>query len=107
MRQIWIPKAGPPEVLELREAPDPLPQPGSVRVRVEAAGVNFADIAGRLGLYPDLPHMPVVPGYEVAGRVDAVGEDVETDWIGRDVLAMTRFGGYSDVVCLPEIQVFK
>ncbi len=106
MRQIWIPKAGPPEVLELREAPDPLPKPGSVRVRVEAAGVNFADIAGRVGLYPDLPRMPVVPGYEVAGRVDAVGEDVETDWIGRDVLAMTRFGGYSDVVCVPEAQVF-
>ena len=106
MRQIWIPKAGPPEVLELREAPDPLPKAGSVRVRVEAAGVNFADIAGRVGLYPDLPRMPVVPGYEVAGRVDAVGEDVETDWIGRDVLAMTRFGGYSDVVCMPEAQVF-
>ncbi len=106
MRQIWIPKAGPPDVLELREAPDPLPKPGTVRIRVEAAGVNFADIAGRLGLYPDLPRMPVVPGYEVAGRVDAVGEEVETDWLGRDVLAMTRFGGYSDVVCLPETQVF-
>ena len=44
--------------------------------------------------------MPVVPGYEVAGRVDAVGDGVESDWIGRDVLAMTRFGGYSDAVCV-------
>jgi NADPH:quinone reductase-like Zn-dependent oxidoreductase len=105
MRQIWIPKAGPPEVLELREAPDPLPAPGELRVRVEASGVNFADVMGRLGTYPDLPPMPVVPGYEVAGRVDAVGDGVETDWIGRDVLAFTRFGGYSDVVCAPEIQV--
>ncbi len=106
MRQIWIPRAGPPEVLELREAPDPLPAPGDVRIRVEAAGVNFADIMGRLGTYPDLPEMPVVPGYEVAGRIDAVGSEVETDWIGRDVAAMTRFGGYSDVVCVPEIQAF-
>ena len=106
MRQIWIPKAGPPEVLELREATDPLPGRGEIRVRVEAAGVNFADIVGRLGQYPDLPPMPVVPGYEVAGRVDAVGEDVGVDWVGRDVLAITRFGGYADVVCLPEHQVF-
>lgn len=106
MRQIWIPKAGPPEVLEVREATDPLPAAGELRIRVEASGVNFADIMGRLGLYPDLPSMPVVVGYEVAGRVDAVGDGVETDWLGRDVLCMTRFGGYSDVLCAPEAQVF-
>ena len=106
MRQIWIPRPGPPEVLELREAPDPLPGRGEVRIRVEASGINFADIVGRLGQYPDLPRMPVVPGYEVAGRIDAVGEAVEVDWIGRDVLAMTRFGGYADVVCIPEQQAF-
>jgi NADPH:quinone reductase-like Zn-dependent oxidoreductase len=105
VRQIWIPRPGPPEVLELREAPDPRPARGEIRIRVEAAGVNFADVVGRLGQYRDLPPMPCVPGYEVAGRVDAVGEGVETDWLGRDVFAMTRFGGYSDVVCAPEIQV--
>ena len=60
MRQIWIPKAGPPEVLEIREAADPEPKRGEVRIRVEAAGVNFADIVARLGIYPDLPPMPVV-----------------------------------------------
>jgi NADPH:quinone reductase-like Zn-dependent oxidoreductase len=106
MRQVWIPRAGPPEVLELRDARDPLPGRGEVRIRVEAAGLNFADVMGRLGLYPDLPPMPVVPGYEVAGRVDAVGPDTFPDWAGRDVLAMTRFGGYADVVCVPERQVF-
>jgi NADPH:quinone reductase-like Zn-dependent oxidoreductase len=106
MRQIWIPRTGPPEVLEVREAPDPLPARGQLRIRVEAVGVNFADIMGRLGVYPDLPKLPVVPGYEVAGRVDAVGEEIETDWIGRDVLALTRFGGYSDTVCVNEIQAF-
>jgi NADPH:quinone reductase-like Zn-dependent oxidoreductase len=105
VRQIWIPRPGPPEVLELREAPDPRPARGELRVRVEAAGVNFADVVGRVGQYRDLPPMPCVPGYEVAGRVDAVGEDVETDWLGRDVFALTRFGGYSDVICAPEIQV--
>ncbi|MBW2448208.1 MAG: zinc-binding dehydrogenase [Deltaproteobacteria bacterium] len=104
MRQIWIPKAGPPEVLELREAPDPLPAPGEVRIRVEASGVNFADVVGRLGQYQDLPPMPVVVGYEVGGRIDAVGNGVAEDWIGRDVLALTRFGGYSDTLCVPEAQ---
>jgi NADPH:quinone reductase-like Zn-dependent oxidoreductase len=106
VRQIWIPRPGPPEVLELREARDPVPQAGEVRIRVEAAGVNFADVMGRMGLYPDLPPLPVVPGYEVAGCVDAVGRDTYPDWVGRDVLALTRFGGYSDVVCVPEHQVF-
>ena len=98
MRQMWIPRYGPPEVFELREAPDPRPERGEVRIRVEAAGVNFADILGRMGLYPDLPPLPVVVGYEVAGRVDAVGEGVDPQWEGRNVLALTRFGGYSDVV---------
>ena len=106
MREIWITKAGPPEVLEVREAPDPEPKAGEVRIRVEATGVNFADIMGRLGIYPDLPPMPVVPGYEVGGRIDAVGTGVEGSWVGRDVLAVTRFGGYADTVCVPTNQVF-
>lgn len=105
MRQVWISRAGPPEVLELREERDPLPARAELRIRVEACGVNYADVIGRMGQYPDLPKLPVVPGYEVAGRIDSVGNDVETDWIGRDVLALTRFGGYSDVVCVPEAQV--
>src|ERR1700756_384902 len=106
MRQIWITKIGPPEVLEVKEAPDPDPKAGEVRIRVEASGVNFADIMGRLGLYPDLPPIPVVPGYEVSGHIDAVGAGVAPDWAGRDVLAATRFGGYADTVCVPIRQVF-
>lgn len=106
MRQIWISKAGPPEVLQVKEAPDPDPAAGQLRIRVEASGVNFADIMGRLGLYPDLPRIPVVPGYEVAGRVDEVGAGVDPSWVGRDVFASTHFGGYADVVCAPEAQVF-
>jgi NADPH:quinone reductase-like Zn-dependent oxidoreductase len=106
MRQIWIPKSGPPEVLIVKEAADPHPATGELRIRVEASGVNFADIMGRLGLYPDLPRMPVVPGYEIAGRVDAAGAGVDAGWVGRDVFASTRFGGYADVVCAPQAQVF-
>jgi NADPH:quinone reductase-like Zn-dependent oxidoreductase len=61
---------------------------------------------GRMGVYPDLPPIPVVPGYEVSGRADAVGRGVEGNWVGRDVIALTRFGGYSDTVCVPAKQVF-
>jgi NADPH:quinone reductase-like Zn-dependent oxidoreductase len=107
MRQIWIPKPGLPEVMETRESADPQPQPGEIRIRVQAAGINFADIVGRLGIYPDLPPMPVVVGYEVAGQVDAIGDGVDPDWVNGDVLALTRFGGYSDVICVPQSQVFK
>jgi NADPH:quinone reductase-like Zn-dependent oxidoreductase len=106
MRQIWITRAGPPEVLAVKDAPDPQPKAGEVRIRVEASGINFADILGRMGLYPDLPPIPVVPGYEVSGRVDLVGPGTDGDWIGRDVIAMTRFGGYADMVCVPASQVF-
>jgi synaptic vesicle membrane protein VAT-1 len=106
MRQIWITKAGAPEVLTVKQAPDPQPAVGEIRIRVEASGVNFADITGRMGLYPDLPPIPVVPGYEVAGSVDAVGPGVDEGWLGRKVLALTRFGGYADVICIPETQVF-
>jgi NADPH:quinone reductase-like Zn-dependent oxidoreductase len=107
MRQVWITKAGSPEVLQVKEAPDPTPAAGQIRIRVEATGVNFADIMGRLGIYPDLPPIPVVVGYEVGGRVDAVGSGIDSSWVGKDVFAMTRFGGYSDVVCVPEVQVFE
>ena len=107
MRQIWITKAGPPEVLQIKNAPDPEPKAGEVRIRVEASGVNFADILGRLGLYPDLPPIPCVPGYEVSGRVDAVGAGVDASWVGRDVFALTQFGGYADTVCAPLAQVFE
>ncbi len=106
MRQIWISKAGGPESLVVKEAPDPAPKAGEIRIRVEASGVNFADILGRMGIYPDCPPIPVVVGYEVGGRVDAVGAGVDPGWVGRNVFAVTRFGGYSDVICVPESHVF-
>ena len=104
MRQIWIAKPGAPEVLEVREAPNPEPKAGEVRISVKAAGVNFADIMGRMGIYPDAPGSSYVPGYEVGGEVDKVGAGADASLVGKKVLAMTRFGGYSDVICVPEIQ---
>jgi NADPH:quinone reductase-like Zn-dependent oxidoreductase len=69
-----------------------------VLVRVRAAGVNFADLMARQGLYPDAPELPSVLGYEVAGDVEAVGEGVEEIKAGDRVMAACRFGGYSEIV---------
>ena len=114
MRQVWIPRVGGPELLILREAPEPEPGAGEVRIKVEAIGVNFSDVVSRLGLNPDAPPLPLVLGYEVAGVVDAVGPEVGGDddspdplTVGDAVFAMTRFGGYSDVVCVPVAQVIR
>ena len=68
-----IPRDGPPEVLEVEDRPDPQPGPGEVRVRVKAAGINFADLMARQGMYPDAPKLPAVVGYEFAGDVESLG----------------------------------
>jgi NADPH:quinone reductase-like Zn-dependent oxidoreductase len=107
MRQVWITKAGPPEVLQVREAPDPTPEAGQVRIRVRAAGINFADLMARVGLYPDAPKIPCVVGYEVSGVVDAVGTGVTSLAEGDRVFGMPRFGGYTDTLVIDAKQVFK
>jgi NADPH:quinone reductase-like Zn-dependent oxidoreductase len=107
MRQIWITKAGPPEVLHVREALDPEPCDGEVRIRVRAAGINFADLMARVGLYPDAPKLPCVVGYEVAGTVDAVGKGVTRIAVGDRVFGMPKFGGYADTLVVKEAQAFK
>jgi len=107
MKQIIISKSGGPGVLHLEEKPDPKPSKGEMLIRVRAAGVNFADILARKGLYPDAPKAPCVVGYEVSGIVEAIGEGVDASWIGKPVLALTRFGGYADLICVPERQVFE
>jgi NADPH:quinone reductase-like Zn-dependent oxidoreductase len=101
MRAIWITRPGGPEALEVRETADPDPAPGQVRIRVRAAGLCFADVMAAQGLYPDAPKPPCVVGYEVAGVVDALGDDRQGQAAGRRVLAMTHFGGHADVVLDP------
>ncbi|MGW0710477.1 synaptic vesicle VAT-1 family membrane protein [Streptomyces sp. NPDC002643] len=107
MRAIWITKTGGPEVLAVRDSPAPRPGPGEVRIQVEAAGLNFADVLARQGLYPSAPKPPSVVGYEVAGVVDEVGAEVSAPLVGQRVAALMRFGGQAETVCAPVGQVIE
>ena len=107
MRSVWITRTGPPEALEVRDGPEPTPGPGQALVRVRAAGVNFADVMARLGLYPDAPPRPCVVGYEVAGTVERLGPGADGALAtGQGVIALTRFGGYAEAVAVPAAQLF-
>jgi len=106
MRQIVTTANGGVEVLKVQEAPNPTPAKGEVVVQVKAAGLNFADILARQGLYPDGPKKPCVMGYEVAGVVEAVGEGVDPQLANKPVVAMTRFRGQAEKVAIAANQLF-
>jgi NADPH:quinone reductase-like Zn-dependent oxidoreductase len=101
MRVVVITKHGGPEVLKVEERPDPPLGAGEVRIGVAAAGVNFADVMARVGLYRDAPKPPCVVGYEVAGTILELGEGVRDLMPGQRVVAGTMFGGYASQVVAP------
>jgi len=115
VRAVVITKHGPPSVLAVEERPDPPLGAGEVRIEVAAAGINFADVMARMGLYPDAPKPPCVVGYEAAGTVLELGEGVNGLVPGQRVVAGTKFGGYAsqvvvpanDIVPLPESLTFE
>lgn len=95
MRTITIRKPGKFDVFEIREAPDPKPGPHQLVIQTCAAGINFADVLARQGIYPAVKQYPVVVGYEVSGTVIALGDGVDRRWLGKEVLALCDFGGYA------------
>jgi len=107
MRAVVTTGNGDVRVMKVETRPDPVPASGEVLIRVKAAGLNFADILARQGLYPDGPPKPCVMGYEVSGIIEAVGAGVDASIIGEPVIAMTRFGGQAELVVVPDAQVFE
>jgi NADPH2:quinone reductase len=95
MRAIQVNAYGDRETMEPTERERPEPSPGEVRIAVEAAGINFADIMQRRGHYHGGPEAPFVPGLEVAGTIDAVGEGVGRE-VGEPVVTMVDNGGYAE-----------
>ncbi|HVS20688.1 MAG TPA: zinc-binding dehydrogenase, partial [Pyrinomonadaceae bacterium] len=107
MRAIVTTRNGDVSVLRVEDRPDPKPDTDQVVIRVRAAGLNFADILARQGLYPDGPKKPCVMGYEISGVVEALGEGANRDLMGKSVVAMTRFGGQSELVAVKAKQLFE
>src|SRR5580700_9416338 len=107
MRAVVITKHGGPGVLQVQERPDPALGAGEVRIQVAAAGINFADVMARMGLYRDAPKTPCVVGYEVAGTILELGEGVEGLRPGQRVFAGTQFGGYASQVVVPADDVVE
>jgi NADPH:quinone reductase-like Zn-dependent oxidoreductase len=109
VKRIVIDRPGGYERLRLVEEPDRAVQPGEIAIDVEAIGVNYADGIIRLGLYESAKRLhgyPITPGFEVAGRVAAIGTAVSDFAIGDPVIGLTLFGGYADRVLLTSDRVF-
>lgn len=96
---------GGPEVLAVREVPDPEPRADEVVIDVVAAGVNNADLLQRAGRYPVPAGAPDWPGLEVSGRVSAVGRDVTRWTVDDEVCALLDGGGYAARVAVAATQV--
>lgn len=94
-------------LVEERQTPEPLE--GEVQIRVRACGVNFADCCVRMGVYKsakDFVGWPITPGFEVSGEVIGTGVGVKKFKVGDRVIGLTRFGGYTSHIALPESQIF-
>lgn len=107
MRQIVNTANGSYDVLQVQEIPDLVPKQDELVINVKASGLNFADILARKGQYPDGPSKPCVMGYEVSGVVDSVGDEVDEQWLGKDVIALCRFKGQAEQVQVKPSQVFE
>ena len=105
MKAVVLAEYGGPEQLSLAEIPDPVPQPGEVRIAVAATAVNRADLHQREGNYPPPPGASDVLGLECSGRIAELGPGV-TGWqVGDEVCALLAGGGYAEQVCVPAVQL--
>jgi NADPH:quinone reductase len=105
-RAWFVDRYGGPERFVLRERPDPAPGRGEVLVKTAAIGLNFADLFVRAGAYPNTPKPPFVPGMELSGTVEAVGEGARGLAPGQRVVGVPIFGGHAEKVVVPATHVF-
>jgi NADPH2:quinone reductase len=105
MRAVVMGEFGGPEVLQIRELPEPEPGTGEVAIDVAYAGVNFADVSARRNGYR-VDALPFRPGLEVSGRIRAIGPDVTGLSVGQEVAALISSGGYAEVATAPAATVY-
>jgi|TARA_B100000214_G_C23968096_1_gene628725 NADPH:quinone reductase-like Zn-dependent oxidoreductase len=107
MKRIIYTKIGGPDSIEIIDEELGRPEENQVKVRVYRAGINFADLMMRQGLYGSNPNFPFTPGYEVSGIITQIGENIEDLTVGERVIAMTGFGGYAEEVIVDSSRVIK
>ena len=109
MKKVVIERPGDHRQLKIRQGPTPVPEMDEVLIEVSAAGINFAEVFIRLGLYKSAKEFvgwPITPGFEVAGYVTGCGDAVTDLDIGAPVFAVSLFGGYASHVCVRRAQVY-
>lgn len=109
MKKIVIERPGGYQQLKVKEFPTPVPHKNEVLIEVCAAGVNFADVFVRLGLYKsgkEFVGWPITPGFEFAGKIVACGSEVSDLAAESPVFGVVRFGAYASHLCVPATQVF-
>jgi NADPH:quinone reductase len=96
---------GPPERLQLRRMPRTALDPGTVRVAIRAAGINFPDVLMIQGLYQHRPELPFIPGFEAAGVIAEIAPDIVGIRVGDKVIARMRTGAYAEEAVVPAGQL--
>ena len=107
MRAVLCRSFGGIDALTVEDMPPKEPGPGEVRVCAAAVGVNFADSLIAAGQYQTRPAFPFSPGFECAGRIDALGPGVEGFEIGARVMAVMDYGAWREQVCVPAMHVYR
>ena len=107
MKAAVVTKFGPPSVLQIRDVPDPEPAEHQVLVKVKCIGLNFAEILGRLGIYPSIPDPPFVPGIEFSGVVERTGARVRGFKRGDRVAGFSKQGSYAEFVCVDRNHIVR
>lgn len=106
MRAVVLTGFGGFKNVKILKKPEPAPQTGEVLIRVKACGLNFQDLMVRLGAIDSPPKTPTILGFECAGEVEAVGEEVEGFKVGDRVVALPEFRAWSELVAVPTKYVY-
>ena len=103
MKAVMLRRNGGPDVLKTEEVAEPRPGKGEVRVAVCFAGINYAEILSRKGIYGWVPKKPYIPGMECSGVIEEAGEGVSRSRIGERVMVGAKYGSYAEKIVVPVI----
>src|ERR1700749_2533139 len=107
MKAMVLTRTGGPEVLKVTEVPDPAIGEQDCLVRIKFAGVNYADVLARQGIYNWQGKLPYIPGLESSGVVEQIGKRVTKFQVGDRVVVGSKGGNYAELIARPETGILK